>query len=201
MQQTTSEGLISHSSPTRPAAESELQPSQAVSSPFVAILRKTRSHFRKKKQNKKKHQSPLFFFFSASLQRGRSLFRDFKRGFCTVGQTPAGLPTLKNKSPTFSALFTAEGNVFVIFFFLSVSIKLSTQVALIFLFVCCFCPFFCSSFNFFALGLEEPFQGTKNQKCCLMCADVLHHTYRVVFLLFLGIGIFHQGRGWVGSGM
>uniref|UniRef100_A0A3Q4GNN3 V-akt murine thymoma viral oncogene homolog 3b n=1 Tax=Neolamprologus brichardi TaxID=32507 RepID=A0A3Q4GNN3_NEOBR len=58
---TTSEGLISHSSPTRPAAESELQPSQAVSSPFVAILRKTRSHFRKKKTKQKKTPvSPLF---------------------------------------------------------------------------------------------------------------------------------------------
>lgn len=57
-------------------------PRQPVSSPFVAILRKTRSHFRKKK---KKYQSPLFFSFSASSQTGRSLFRDFKRGFCTVG--------------------------------------------------------------------------------------------------------------------
>lgn len=73
MQQTTSEGLISHSSPTRPVAESELQPSQAVSSPFVAILRKTRSHFRKKKQKQKNTSLPSF---SSSLPpcRGGEVF-------------------------------------------------------------------------------------------------------------------------------
>lgn len=136
-----------------------LQPSQPVSSPFVAILRKTRSHFRKKK----KYQSPLFFSFSASSQTRRSLFRDFKRGFCTVGQTPAGLPTLKNKSPTFSALFTAEGNVFVIYFFLSVSIKLSTRVAFLFFFCLSFLPFFffwlfCTWFGRAVLGNKK----TKN---------------------------------------
>lgn len=153
-----------------------LQPSQPVSSPFVAILRKTRSHFRKKK----KYQSPLFFSFSASSQTRRSLFRDFKRGFCTVGQTPAGLPTLKNKSPTFSALFTAEGNVFVIYFFLSVSIKLSTRVAFLFFF------FFVVSallllLTFLHLVWTSRFREQKNQKCCLTCADVSYHTDRVLF--------------------
>lgn len=49
-----------------------------------------------------------------------------------MGKTPAGLPTLKNKSPTFSALFTAEGNVFVHSF--SVSIKLSTRLRSFFFF-------------------------------------------------------------------
>lgn len=71
-----------------------------------------------------------------------------------MGQTPASLPTLKKKSPTFSALFPAEGNVFVIYFFLSVSIKLSTRIVL--LFFGRFCPS-SSSFDFFALGLDEPF--------------------------------------------
>lgn len=74
-----------------------------------------------------------------------------------MGQTPASLPTLKKKSPTFSALFPAEGNVFVIYFFLSVSIKLSTRVVLLFFFFCRFSPSSSSSFDFFALGLDEPF--------------------------------------------
>lgn len=149
--------------------------------PSVAILRKTRSHFRKKKKkkNRRKYQSPLFFSFSASSRTWRSLFRDFKRGFCTVGKTPAGLPTLKqektkqkktnkkNTSLTFSALFTAEGNVFVIYFFsLSVSIKLSTRVVVCLSFLPLLVvvrssssssPSSSSSFDFFALGLKEPF--------------------------------------------
>lgn len=108
---TTSEGLISHSSPTQPVGGSDRsRRCRPVSSPFVAILRKTRSHFRKKIP-----VSPLFLLLCL-LTDGGSIFRDFKRGFCTVGQTPASLPTLKKKSPTFSALFPAEGNVFVIYF-------------------------------------------------------------------------------------
>lgn len=65
----------------------------------------------------------------------RSLFRDFKKRFLHSGKDSSRSPHIKKKSPTFSALVTAEGNVFVIYFFLSVSIRLLTQVAVIFFFV------------------------------------------------------------------
>lgn len=78
-------------------------PRQSVLFPFVAIWGKHVAILGKE------YQSPLFFSFSASLQMGRSLFRDFKRGFCTVGQTSRSSHI---KSPTVSTLFPAEGNVF-----------------------------------------------------------------------------------------
>lgn len=78
-------------------------PRQSVLFPFVAIWGKHVAILGKE------YQSPLFFSFSASSQMGRSLFRDFKRGFCTVGQTSRSSHI---KSPTVSTLFPAEGNVF-----------------------------------------------------------------------------------------
>lgn len=78
-------------------------PYQSVLFPFVAIWGKHVAILGKE------YQSPLFFSFSASSQMWRSLFRDFKRGFCTVGQTSRSSHI---KSPTVSTLFPAEGNVF-----------------------------------------------------------------------------------------
>lgn len=121
--------------------------------PFVAILRKTRSHFRKKKKLKKIPVSPLFPP-PASLQTGKSLFRDFKEFFAQWDS-----PTLKNKSPTFSALFTAEGNVFVNLFFSSSVLSLSVR----FIF-CRFCPFSRSSFWLFCTWFGRAVLGNNKKK-------------------------------------
>lgn len=161
-QRTTSEGLISHSSPTQPAGGSERPAQQPVSSPFVAILRKTRSHFRKKK-----YQSPLFFSFSASSQTGRSLFRDFKRGFCTVGQTPVGLPTLKISLLHFQR-YLLQKAMFLLFIFFSLSVlscRPRLRSSFFFLFVCCFCP--SSSFDVLHLVWKSRFREQKTKNVAL----------------------------------
>lgn len=102
-----------------------------------------------------------------------------------MGQTPAGLPTLKKKkekkkSLTFPALFTAKGNVIIYYDFLSVSIKfrqprvfsfslsLSVRASfsspadppalLFFLFLLFFC------LTFLHLVSDEPFFGNKNTR-------------------------------------
>lgn len=104
-------------------------PRQSVLFPFVAIWGKHVAILGKE------YQSPLFFSFSASSQMGRSLFRDFKRGFCTVGQTSWSSHI---KSPTVSTLFPAEGNVFLS----TIQSVLSCQSQVLFLFYLSFPTFF-----------------------------------------------------------
>lgn len=169
MQRTTSEGLISHSSPTQQAGGNEPRlPGLFHSWPFwgkrVAILETTTS------------------LPSLCPRRWRgSLCRDFKRGFCTVGWTQTGLPTLKKESPTFSALLTAEGCFCYLLF--PVSIKLSTQVVFI-LSPLSLLPFF--SFSFLHLVWKSRFKEQKPKVLPYVCrclASRRHHG-----LLFVSFG-------------
>lgn len=85
--------------------------------------------------------------------------------------------------------------MFLLFiFFLSVSIKLSTQVALIFLFVCCFCPFFVLLLTFLHLVWKSRFreQKTKNVALCVQMFCIIPTGWCFCFLG--GLGFFVRGE-------
>lgn len=92
--------------------------------------------------------SPLFSFFVFECRLGEVVFLGTIKGVLHSGIDSSWSLHKKKKYLTFSTLYTAEGNVFVMYFYPSV---LGCRP------VTFFVRYFNFIFNFFALGLEEPF--------------------------------------------
>lgn len=111
--------------------------------------------------------SPLFSFSVFECRLGEVVFLGTIKGVLHSGIDSSWSLHKKKKYLTFSTLYTAEGNVFVIYFYPSILGCRPVKFFVFFLFL-----------TFLHLVWKSR-SREQNQKCCLTCADVSYHTDRV----------------------